>query len=290
MQVKVGCGQITWRGVPEDAVLSDISAAGYEGAPMGLRGGRSATEIKEAYARHGLQPAPGYLGGDFWDAGKYDEFVAQAERFATVSRDLGLTEVYVAAGGFNEVAPSGRTRRDAAAHATPEDALSEKDFEQLARCVEAIARTTLAAGVRSCYHNHVGTFVETEDEIERLLAMVDPEVLFLGPDTGHLAWAGVDVVDFTRRHAERIKTMHLKDVVESVRAEGHAAGWDYSTFEQHAIWTEIGHGGVDFAAMLEILGSADFTGWLIVETDVTQQPTPLESARISRESLRRLGI
>ena len=32
-----------------------------------------------------------------------------------------------------------------------------------------------------------------------------------------------------------------------------------------------------------------FDGWLIVETDVTQQPTAYESARISREYLNTLG-
>ena len=53
MKVKVGCGQITWRGVPEESVLADIGAAGYEGAPMSLRGDRSAAEITQAYAQHG---------------------------------------------------------------------------------------------------------------------------------------------------------------------------------------------------------------------------------------------
>ena len=290
MQVELGCGQITWRGVPEEDVLADIAKAGYAGAPWSGRGNRSAAQTREVYERHGLKTAPSYFGADFWDGARREEFVAAGRKAASVSRELGLTELYVATGGFNVTTPSGRTRRDAAAHATPEDGLSDADFAQLADTLDAIGRATLEEGVRSCFHNHVGTFVETEDEIERLLSMVDPEVLFLGPDTGHLAWAGVDVVEFTRRHATRIKTVHLKDVDADVREEGRAAGWDYSTFEQHAIWTEIGDGLVDFASMLGLLDGAGFEGWLIVETDVTQRSTPLESATLSRQSLRTLGI
>ena len=84
--------------------------------------------------------------------------------------------------------------------------------------------------------------------------------------------------------------MHLKDIDLAVRAEGHSAGWDYKTFEEHAIWTEIGDGGVDFPALFGILDGAGFDGWLIVETDVTQQPTPRDSAVLSREALRKMGI
>lgn len=290
MKVKLGCGQITWsRDATEDDVLADIAAAGYQGAPLSPRN-RSAEEIRQAYARYGLEAAPGYFGGDFWDVDAREEHLAQADRYARISAELGLTELYVAVGGFGTTTRAGRTRHAAAGHATPEDALSDEDFEELARGLDAIGRATLQHGVRSCYHNHVGTFVETAAEIERLLAMVDPEVLFLGPDTGHLAWGGVDVIEFAQRHAERIKTMHLKDVSADVLREGVSEEWDYSTFEQHALWTEIGAGDVDFSSLLHILDGAGFDGWLIVETDVTQQPTPLESAKISRESLRSMGI
>jgi inosose dehydratase len=136
----------------------------------------------------------------------------------------------------------------------------------------------------------MGTFVETEDEIERMLELTDPDLIWLGPDTGHLAWAGVDVVAFCERHAERIKTMHIKDVNGDVRDRGIEAGWDYATFCDNGIWTEIGTGCVDFAKIFAVLSSQDFSGWLVVETDVTQLSSPLESATVSRQNLRRFGL
>ncbi|MHA6629800.1 sugar phosphate isomerase/epimerase family protein [Pseudonocardia sichuanensis] len=290
MQVRLGCGQITWRGLPDDAALDDIRRAGYEGAPWSPRHGENAEEIKAYFDGRGLDVAPGYLWGDFWDAARRAENIAAARRYAELSKELGLTEVYVSAGGFDRPTASGRTRRQAVGHVTAEDALPEPEFRQLADTLQAVGEVMLGLGVRACYHNHAGTFVETEDEIERLLAAVDPDVVFLGPDTGHLAWAGVDVVEFARRHATRIKTMHLKDVVPAVRDEGAAAGWDYKTFEEHGIWTEINEGGVDFTGLFSVLDGVDFDGWLIVETDVTQKASPLESATASRKNLRELGI
>ena len=68
------------------------------------------------------------------------------------------------------------------------------------------------------------------------------------------------------------------------------AQWDYRTFSDKGIWTELGQGCVDFPAVFQILENAGFSGWIIVETDVTQLPTALESAIISRAYLRRLGV
>lgn len=291
MRVSIGCGQITWGSdVPEDEVLADIARAGYAGAPWSAKGGRTPAQIREQYAKHGLVPAPGYFGGDFWDEDSRAEHLEQAKRHAGTAAELGLTEMYVAVGGFQRQAPSGRTRAEVAGHVRPEDSLTGEEFDRLTDGLTEIGRISLEEGVRSCFHNHVGTFVENEAEVERLLASVDPDVLFLGPDTGHLAWAGVDVAEFTRRHAGRIKTMHLKDVVDSVAERGRREDWGYGRCQDEGVWTEIGEGDVDFAGILRALDEAGFGGWLIVETDVTQKPTALDSATTCRESLRRLGL
>ena len=294
MNVHLGCGQITWRHElagehSEDEVLGDIAGAGYEGAPFGDPS-RSAADIQAAFDRHGLKPAPGYIWGDFWEPSLRDEQIENAKQHARRSQELGLTEIYIAAGGFDIPSRSGRTRRQAVAHSTPEESLTDEQYAELARTLQAVGEATLEFGVRASYHNHGGTFIEREDELERLLGSVDPEVLFLGIDTGHLAWAGVDVVPFARRHGSRITTMHLKDVDAAVRAKGVAEGWDYAAFEANALWTEVGNGSVDFAGLFQVLSENDFDGWLIVETDVTQLPSAAESARISRENLRKLGI
>lgn len=279
----IGCGQITWRNVTEEEILRDIAAAGYAGAPGPLTPDVPAVDVIDRFARFGLRPAPPYFSAIFHDTAAEEAILGKARDVARYVRALGCTELYVAASGTPE-------RRAIAGHVKPGDAMSDAGFGQFAKVLSAFARTTLAEGVRSCFHNHVGTVIETEDELERLLALADPDSVFLGLDTGHLAWAGADAVAVCRRHADRILTLHLKDVDEAIRREGATAGWDYATFTGRGIFAELGEGSVDFPAILADLEQRGFDGWLIVETDVTQKPTALESATISRDYLRGVGL
>jgi inosose dehydratase len=296
--MKVGCGQITWGQfhAAEEQVLADIRDAGYEGAPWSARGAAEgspaeiARQVRERYEGYGLTPAPGYVSANFWDKSQWNAINEKFRRHAAIACELGLTETFVADNGFNRVMPSGRTRRQAAAHVTAADSLPGDEAKWMAEGLSAAAAVMLQEGVKACFHNHVGTVVETEEEIGQLLALTDPEVVFLGPDTGHLAWASIDVVEFCRQHAARIASLHLKDIVASVREEGKAADWDYGTFSDRGVFTELGEGCVDFAAMLQVLSARGFDGWLIIETDVTQRPSALESARVSRANLRALGV
>ncbi len=82
----------------------------------------------------------------------------------------------------------------------------------------------------------------------------------------------------------------VKDIDPAVRAEGVAKGWDYQTLSDHGIFVELGEGLVDYPAVFRVLAGAGFRGWVVVETDVTRKPSALESARISRDYLRSIGV
>jgi inosose dehydratase len=287
----VGCGQITWaRSLPEEQVLAEIASAGYAGAPAGPRPAATAQDALDLYGRFGLRPAPGYLGTDFWRPERREQILDQARQYARFMREVGCTELYVAAGGFDYVAASGKSRRETSGHVRPEDALTDAELRVFADTLNRVGEITLSEGVRSCFHNHVGTVIETREEVDALLALTDPALVFLGPDTGHLAWAGADPLAFFQDYAGRILTVHLKDIDAGVAEQGRAEEWDYGTAQRHGIWTELGRGAIDFPAILETLRGAGFGGWLIVETDVTQLPSALESAQVSREYLRGLGL
>jgi inosose dehydratase len=282
---QIGCGQLTWpRSMPEEQVLAEIAEAGYEGAPAdGGAANRPPQETLDLYARFGMRPAPGYLSGEYWDDDQAESLVEQAARKAHLMRELGCTELFVAA----QLTPE---RRAVSGHVRAEDALTEEGYRQFAETLSRVGAATLREGVRTCFHNHVGSFIETRAEIDRLLALVDRDVVFQGPDIGHLAWAGDDVLQFCRDYASSIKSLHIKDIDPRVLAEGVAAGWDYRTFSDHGIFIEIGEGLVDFPALFTILREAEYSGWIIVETDVTQKSSARQSAEISRKSLRGWGV
>ncbi len=297
---KIGCGQITWieftpQGVvwkaSEADIMQQIAEAGYDGAPASPSRDRTVEETLAFFAQYNLLPAPCYLGADFWDLGQEAQILAQAREMATFMRQAGCTEMYVAAGGFGGYQTRrGKTRNQVAGHVELDDMMSDAEFAQFARTLNKVGEITLEQGVKSCFHNHVGSTIETREEIDRLFSLVDRRLVFQGPDVGHLAWGGADPVQFCRDYAADIKTMHIKDVNGAVLQAGQGQNWDYATYSVQGIWTELGQGCVDFPAIIDILKQAGFDGWLIVETDVTQLPSAFESAQVSRNYLKTLGI
>jgi inosose dehydratase len=296
--VHIGCVPITWgpfrKASPEEwteeRVLKEIARAGYEGVSSGPRGGKTPDEVKEDLAKLGLKPAPGYLGANFWKPEELPELREKARRMGQFHRGLGLTEVFVAAQGFDYASrANGKTRSQLAGHVGEGDGLTEEEYRRFADALNEVGAILLESGVRACFHNHVGTVIETRGELDRLFSLLDPNAVFMGPDTGHLAWAGADVVQVFRDYADRIKTAHLKDIDARVRDRGREKEWNYGQFTDAGVFAELGEGCIDFPTCLNILKEAGFRGWLLAETDVTQKPSALESVTISREYLKSLG-
>lgn len=281
----VGCSQITWRGeAPLEQVLKEVAEAGYAGAPAGYRDDRSPAEVQDLYTSFGLRPGPGYLSGRFYDPTQRQELLQQARRHADFARALGCGELFVAANCFAE-------RFAVAGHETAKraDQLPDDGYRTMAATLNDVGRVCLDRGVAACFHNHAGSYVETRDELDRLLDLTDPGLLFVGLDTGHLRYGGGDVVDFCRAYASRIKALHLKDVDAAVLEAGRERKHDYHTMQANGLWAELGEGCVDFPSALGILRAVGYAGWAIVEIDYTLKPTPRESIRICREYLRGLG-
>jgi inosose dehydratase len=132
-------------------------------------------------------------------------------------------------------------------------------------------------GVRCGVHPHVGSLVETREEIARVMDGTDPRAFFLAPDTGHLAAAGCDPVEVFETYRDRIAHVHLK---EYRRPETPGARGGFAA---------LGEGVVDFPALVRILERGGFDGWLDVELDRASDPVRVaEAAR--RYAVERLGI
>ena len=275
-------------GPPYPQLLEEIKAAGFDAInlPMSTPVTPGIDEAKDEYRSAlesaDVQPAPGYLSGQMQDPAEREGIVARATSLARAHAEFGVTEVFVACG----------MRPDAVRVAHPARGYDPDParLEEIAKTLEQVGQATLAEGVTSCFHQHVGTWVEVEDEVEWILDRVDAEVLALGPDSGHLAWAGIDPVALVQRHAGRVRSVHLKDarlsVAERYRGDD-AAG--YRDVVGAGLWVEPGRGELDLQAFLDALPE-DFDGWAIVEVDKHDLPTPQESAKASADWIRRAGV
>lgn len=146
-------------------------------------------------------------------------------------------------------------------------------------------------GVLAVIHPHVGTMVETKDDIERVLA---GSTIGFCLDTGHMFIGGTDPVEFTRDHADRVKHVHAKDVNLDIARRVKAGELTYYDGVVSGMYVPLGQGDVDIASIVRSLESSGFTGWYVLEQDnvVTTEPAagagPAADARVSVDYLRSL--
>lgn len=297
--MKIGIVPLTWGQFrvqepdawPQERVLREVKEAGFDAVASFPGEGQSAAQHLEYLAEFGLVPTPSYFSGEYWIAEKQDEIVESARRKARISREMGLSELFVAAGGWAYVSrANGKERHQLSGHVGPGDGLSDEEWAQLGKTLNAVGAATKDEGVLTCIHNHVATVIETRQECDRLAEVTDPDLVFWGADTGHLAYGGADVVDFTRAHAPRIRALHLKDVNGAVRRQAVEEELDYRAASERGIWTELGQGCIDYPAFFNILRESGYEGWVLSEIDRTQKPSALQSARECREFLRSQGL
>ena len=283
----IACAPTSWPGdVPQEQVLTEIARAGYAAAVATPRESRTALETVRLYATHWLFPAPGLFSDDFWRAERREAILAEARRRARFTLDVGCNELFLSTGGYRQyVGLRGKHRSQLAGRVTAEDGMNFAEWRRFAEVLNQVGEIANRDGVRCCFRNQVGSMIETAQEIETLLLRTDPARVYYGPDTGHLAWAGVDPVEFCRRHAERIQAIYLKDISPEVLRQGQARGWDYDRFVRSGLFVELGTGCVDFPGVLEVLEAAGFAGWAILEPDATPASSAPQSAAASREYL-----
>jgi len=168
--------------------------------------------------------------------------------------------------------------------------LTAEEWHTFAKGANAVARAVFdETGLRTVFHHHCAGYVETPDEIARLLELTDEKVLGLVFDTGHYCYGAQseDALGGLKRFAERVWYVHLKDCQPQVAAQARAEGWDYFTALKHGVFCELGKGCVDFPGVLGWLRERGYDGYTLVEQDILPgMGTPKESARRNREYLR----
>ena len=270
-------------------VLDEMQAAGYNGTELGDWGfmPTEPSELKKEIQARNLEMLGAFVPVDFSDPDAHTAGAATAVRTAKLLAAVGTAPFIVLAddNGTNPI------RTQNAGRILPEQGLVDEQWSVFAAGVESVARAVReATGVRCVFHHHCGGFVETPEEVEKLLALTDPTLVGLCFDTGHYTFGGGDAIEGVRRHASRIWHFHFKDHEPNVAMQARKDEWDYFASVRNGIFCELGKGNVDFPAVLKELENIGYDGWGVVEQDVLPgMGSPRESAERNRAYLNRLG-
>ena len=139
-------------------------------------------------------------------------------------------------------------------------------------------------GIALTFHHHMGTVIQTEEEIDRFMNEVDKDLVYLLFDSGHCSFAGIDPVKVLSKYIDRTRHIHLKDLRSDVVAQSKKEGWSFLKGVREGTFTVPGDGDVDFAPIFDIIEKSGYEGYVVVEAE--QDPAkanPLEYAMKARK-------
>jgi inosose dehydratase len=266
--------------LPARRVLREMAALGITATELGPPGflPGEAEELRATLDSYGLRLVAAFVPLVMHDPGQIEDTLVTARRAAQLLRAAGA-EVFVSAAIVDEAW-------------SPRRLLEPVEWRQL---YETLRRLDEVAGderLQHVLHPHLGTLVETRDDVQRVFAESDVRWCL---DTGHLTLGGTDPLDFARTAAGRVGHVHLKDVDLDVAARLRSGELSLVPAVQQGLFQPLGKGDVPIEQVVTELENGGYHGWYVLEqdtaitTDVPPEGTgPMADVRTSIEFLRPL--
>jgi inosose dehydratase len=272
-------------------VLSEMVETGYAGTELGDWGFMPSNpeELREVLEDKNLQLLGAFVPVALAKEQSHDGGVELALKTAGLMFDAGYKNAFIVLADENGSVDE-RTKN--AGRITHEMGLSENQWETFAAGAEKVARAVKDAyGMRTVFHHHCAGYVETPQEVSKLMELTDPELLGLCLDTGHYAFGGGNPVDALNEYYHRIWHVHFKDFDPKVGEAARNHKYDYFKSVEEGVFCELGKGTVDFESVVNILKNNGYEGWIVVEQDVLPgMGSPKKCAAHNRKYIESLGL
>jgi inosose dehydratase len=275
-----------WSGIQTyDEVLDEMSEAGYEGTELGPYGylPTDPSHLNAELSSRGLKLVSAFVPVHLAEPARHKSDFDEAMKVAKLLSDAGAGIIVLADEmGGSRMAVAGRVDE-------ARDGMDSSQWSAAVDILSQIANASRELGLRTAFHHHAGTLVETPAEVERLCSSTDPSLIGLCLDTGHYVYGGGDPVEAIEKYSARILHLHLKDVNLGVLQSIRADRVGFLEAVQRGVFCEIGEGTVDVPVIAQKLSNAGYDDWLVVEQDVDARlpgVKPFESASRSRRYLR----
>ena len=288
MPVRLGTNPIAWSNddllelggaTPLQTCLREAREAGFEGIELGHKFPRDADALRQALAPSGLALVSGWYSAKLLRRGVAVERAVMRPHLELLQA-FGCRVLIVAE-------TSNPVHGNRAVPLSRRPVLGAGEWPQFGLRLTELGKVVADAGLELVYHHHMGTVVQSGEEIDRLMDATGPELRLL-LDTGHAVFGGADPSALARAWREQIGHAHCKDVRAEVLREARRRDLSFLDAVIAGVFTVPGDGMVAFAAVLR--GLAGYGGWLVVEAE--QDPAkanPLHYARLGHDNLRRFA-
>ncbi|MBS9426807.1 myo-inosose-2 dehydratase [Photorhabdus akhurstii] len=290
MAVQLGINPLTWTNddlptlgadTPLETCLTEGRQAGFTGFELGNKFPRQANVLGPILAAHDLMLVSGWYSGELLTRSVAEEIKA-VQPHLTLLRELGANVMV-----FAEVTNCIHGDQNKPVHLRPQ--FPANRWQEYGEKLTEFARYTQKQGVQIAYHHHMGTVIETEEDINHLMENTGDEVGLL-LDTGHLTFAGADPLTVTERWAKRINHVHCKDIRPDVLNDIKNRKTSFLDAVLSGVFTMPGDGCVDYPAIFQVLKKQNYGGWLVVEAE--QDPAiahPFTYATMGYNNLRKFA-
>ena len=287
--VRLGCAPINWTNddLPElggeltfEQCVSEMALAGFEGSEVGTKYPTDKATLKKALDLRGLVICNQWFSTLFTT--EPEEVTLEAfKKHLDFTFDLGARVVGCAECGVT-------IHGDESLPIFEGPKLTDEQFDKIAAGLNKMGAMAKEKGMKVAYHYHMGTGIETLEDLDKLMERTDPELVGITFDTGHATFAGEDAVAVLEKYKNRVNHVHVKDVRSEVLKKAKDNNWSFLTAVKNGIYTVPGDGDmVDWDGVFDILNDIDYRGWIVVEAE--QDPAiadPLEYAMKARKFIK----
>jgi len=277
--VRIGINPLSWMNddlpslggeTPLETALKEGAEIGYVGFELGNKFPKDGPGLKSKLAEFGLVCVSGWYSGMLAEVapGQTDEQAVseEIERCKPHMSKLQHNDVKVMV--YGECAGTVQGQIDTPLAKRPRFA-TEEQWQRYANRLNLFGQYLLDTyGLKLAYHHHMGAYVESPADMDKLMALTDPAKVFLLFDTGHAYFGGaVDPVAQLKKHVKRVVHVHCKDVRSKLIAQARNDGWSFLNGVIAGTFTVPGDGSINYAEALKVLREAGYEGWLVVEAE-----------------------
>ena len=281
MKIKLGIAPIAWSNddmpelggdTPIEQCLEEASSAGFTGIELGGKFPRNPGITNFLLNKYKLKMPGGWYGSLLRTRSAEDEWVAMQDHLNLLK--LVNADVFV----FADV--SGSIQGDQTKKLSTRPTMEDDEFAEYCKKINDISNRLNDEGIPMSYHEHMGTIIQTENDVDRFMNNTNQNT-FLLYDTGHLLFAEANYERVLKNYISKINHVHCKDIRQNILKNSLKNDLSFRESFLDGVFTVPGDGCIDYEPLFEILYQNNYDKWLIIEAEQDpKKANPLEYAKI----------